>query len=217
MTLISIIIPIYNGEDYLEQCINSVLNQTIKELEIICIDDGSTDSSVEIIHKYQRFEKRIILLRQNNQGQGKARNNGIKIATGKYISFLDADDYYLDGDALEKMYQLCEENGVKVCGSFRKSLEPYGLKDTHIMEDDIDIAKKKKIVNYKDYQIDFEFQNFIYLRSLLISYNILFPSYKRFEDPVFLVKALNIAGHFSIANTYLYCYRVPNAVQRGNK
>lgn len=215
MTLISIIIPIYNGEDYLEQCINSVLNQTIKELEIICIDDGSTDSSVEIIHKYQRFEKRIILLRQNNQGQGKARNNGIKIATGKYISFLDADDYYLDGDALEKMYQLCEENGVKVCGSFRKSLEPYGLKDTHIMEDDIDIAKKKKIVNYKDYQIDFEFQNFIYLRSLLISYNILFPSYKRFEDPVFLVKALNIAGHFSIANTYLYCYRVPNAVQRG--
>lgn len=215
MPKISIIIPVFNAEKYIEKCLLSVIKQTLKDIEIICIDDGSTDSSIEKIQKYMSKDKRIILLKQNNQGQGSARNKGIKQAIGQYVSFLDADDYYLDTDALEKMYLLCEKKGVKVCGSFRKNMEYYGLKDTHIIRNDIEIAQKKQIILYRENQVDFEFQNFIFDRMLLVNNNILFPLYRRFEDPVFLVHALNIAQKFVLADVYLYCYRVPNAVQRG--
>lgn len=215
MKKISVIIPVYNCEKYIEECLDSVLKQTLSEIEIICIDDGSVDSSIEKIQKYVLSDERIILLRQENQGQGIARNNGLKHATGKYVAFLDADDFYLDEDALEKMYLLCEEKKVSVCGSFRKNLESYGLKETHIIEHDIEAAKQKTVLTFKENQIDFEFQNFIFSRELLLNHNIFFPKYRRFEDPVFLVQALYTAHQFVIADVYLYCYRVPNAVQRG--
>ena len=109
MIKISVIIPIYNGEEYLEQCIQSVFNQTLKEIELICVDDGSVDNSVQIIQKYAEKDKRISLFQQKNQGPGPARNFALKHAKGKFVAFLDADDYYLDADALEKMVRTCEE------------------------------------------------------------------------------------------------------------
>ena len=117
MVKVSIIIPVYNCETYLEQCIKSVFRQSIKDLEIICINDGSTDSSVEIIEQLQKEDGRIILYHQENQGAGAARNLGIRKAEGKYIAFLDADDYFLDTDALELMFYACKMNGAAVCGS----------------------------------------------------------------------------------------------------
>lgn len=215
MKKISVIIPVYNCEKYIEECFESILKQTVREIEIICIDDGSSDASLDKIQKYALSDERIILLKQENQGQGMARNNGLKHATGKYVAFLDADDFYLDEDALEKMYLLCEEKKVSVCGSFRKNLESYGLKETHIIEHDIEAAKKKTVLTFEENQIDFEFQNFIFSRELLLNHNIFFPKYRRFEDPVFLVQALYAACRFVMADVHLYCYRVPNAVQRG--
>ena len=107
--MISVIIPIYNCQQYLVQCMDSVQNQTIKNLEIICVDDGSTDESASIIQQYAREDNRIVLLRQENQGPGAARNRGIREAKGKYVAFLDADDFYIDKEALEKMYLLSEK------------------------------------------------------------------------------------------------------------
>ena len=91
--LLSVIIPVYNVEPYLEQCLDSVVNQTYKNLEIICINDGSTDNSLKILEKYQKKDKRIKMINQKNKGLSGARNAGLDIATGGYIAFVDSDDY----------------------------------------------------------------------------------------------------------------------------
>lgn len=90
--LISVIIPVYNSKDFLEECLNSVTLQTYTNLEIICINDGSTDGSEEILKDFQQKDKRIIILEQQNLGASVARNNGIKTAKGEFISFVDSDD-----------------------------------------------------------------------------------------------------------------------------
>ena len=91
---VSVIIPAYNAESCLKQCIDSALSQTVKPVQVIVINDGSTDHTAEVAHSY---DNQIVYLEQNNQGQGAARNAGLKIATGKFVAFLDADDYWLPG------------------------------------------------------------------------------------------------------------------------
>lgn len=100
--LVSIIIPVYNQELYIKACLDSVINQTYKNIEIIVINDGSTDNSLNILKEYKKIDKRIILINQKNQGVYKARCNGIKKANGKYITFLDSDDF-IDLDFVEKL------------------------------------------------------------------------------------------------------------------
>ena len=107
-TTVSVIIPCYNGEKNLRQCINSVRNQTLKEIEIICVDDGSTDSTVDILKELQKEDPRIVLIQQKNAGAGAARNVGLDRATGKYLSFLDADDFF-EPDMLEKSVAAAEK------------------------------------------------------------------------------------------------------------
>ena len=116
MIKVSVIIPIYNMERYLKECLDSVLNQTLKEIEIICIDDGSTDHSHEILLDYRERYANILLVRQENQGAGPAKNKGMACAKGKYICFMDPDDYYAQDQALELLYKNAEENRVSVCG-----------------------------------------------------------------------------------------------------
>lgn len=204
MIKVSIIIPIYNAEEYLVQCIKSVFLQTLKDLEIICIDDGSVDNSVEIIQKFQLKDERIVLLRQENQGAGAARNFAMKKAKGKYIAFLDADDYYIDKDSLCKMYDICEKVKIPVCGSLRKNII------NGVIEDDTFLLNfpKNEVLCYDEYQIDYNYQNFLFLRQFLEEKKICFPLYRRFQDPPFLVKALYEAKIFIVANTYLYGYRL---------
>ncbi len=106
---VSIIIPVYNVEQYLEQCLDSVINQTFKDIEIICINDCSTDNSLQIIKEYQHKDDRIVLIDlKQNDGQGNARNQGIKIANGKYITFIDSDDW-VTRDYVEVLYKSIEK------------------------------------------------------------------------------------------------------------
>ena len=105
--LVSVIIPVYNVEKYLPQCLNSVLSQTLTDMEILCVNDGSTDSSPQILAEYQKKDRRIRILNQDNAGLSAARNKGLSNASGKYIYYLDSDDY-LEPDALEKMAQRME-------------------------------------------------------------------------------------------------------------
>lgn len=116
MPQISVILPVYNEEKYLEQCLQSICIQTLKEIEIICVDDGSTDRSLEILQKYAKKDDRIRVLTQKNQFAGAARNYAMKDAAGKYLSFLDADDYF-EPDMLEKLYQKAEktEADIVIC------------------------------------------------------------------------------------------------------
>ena len=114
MPKVSAIIPVYNVELYLRQCMNSIIHQTLQDIEIICVDDGSTDSSFEILKEYAQQDNRITVLQQKNSGAGAARNAGMKIAKGKYLSIIDSDDFF-ELDMLEKAYLKCEEEQADFC------------------------------------------------------------------------------------------------------
>lgn len=118
MIKVSVIIPVYNGEMHLRQCLDSVCNQTLKEIEIICVDDGSTDSSFEILKEYQDKDNRIQLYQQQNLYAGVARNLGKSHATGEYLVFWDCDDFF-ELNALEEMYNraVAMQADVCVCGA----------------------------------------------------------------------------------------------------
>lgn len=115
MTKVSIIIPIYNAEEYLGECLDSVLNQTLKDIEVVCVNDGSIDKSLEIINEYKNKykNKNIKIINQKNAGVIKARITGFKNATGKYIGWVDADDV-VDKTMFEKLYKACIKNKAEV-------------------------------------------------------------------------------------------------------
>jgi len=113
MSKISIIIPVYNAEKYLKKCLDSVINQTYKDLEIICVNDGSIDNSLNILKEYKKKESRIIIIDKKNQGVSAARNDGIKKATGEYITFLDSDDW-VELNTIEMLYNTLIKNKVDV-------------------------------------------------------------------------------------------------------
>lgn len=113
MIKVSVIVPVYNEELHLRQCMDSICSQTLKEIEIICVDDGSTDNSLGILREYAQKDVRISVFTQQNLFAGAARNAGMRHATGKYLSFLDSDDYY-EPDMLEKMYSKAEEGCLDI-------------------------------------------------------------------------------------------------------
>ena len=117
MPLVSVVIPVYNVEKYLGQCLDSIINQTLKDIEIICVDDGSTDNSLKILKEYKEKDNRIKILTQKNLYAGVARNTGLKAATGKYLSFLDSDDFF-ESEMLEEMYKKAEKDNsdIVMCG-----------------------------------------------------------------------------------------------------
>ena len=109
----SIIVPVYNTADYLKECFESIYNQTQKEIEVIAINDGSTDNSLEILEEIKREHPDLIIYSQENRGLGDARNKGIELAIGEYIYFIDSDDC-LAPEAMETCYQYAAENHLDV-------------------------------------------------------------------------------------------------------
>ena len=116
MIKISVIVPCYNLELFVRECLDSILVQTLHEMEIICVDDGSTDGTLEILEEYQKKADHIKVLHQKNQGSGIARNRGIMEAKGEYIAFMDADDFYPLPNTLEKVYATAKEKNAVICG-----------------------------------------------------------------------------------------------------
>lgn len=110
---VSVILPVYNVERYLQQCMEDILGQTLKEIEVICIDDGSGDRSLEILRDYERRDARVRVLTQENAGAAAARNRGMELARGKYLSFLDSDDFF-EQDMLEKAYRCAEKEQAEI-------------------------------------------------------------------------------------------------------
>lgn len=113
MVDVSVIIPVYNAEKHLRECLQSVCTQTLKNIEIICIDDGSIDDSLMILKQFAEADQRIVVLTQKNAGAGAARNNGLSQAKGKYLSFLDADDFF-DPQMLEKAFLKAESDQAEL-------------------------------------------------------------------------------------------------------
>lgn len=113
MTKVSIIVPVYNVEKYLKRCLDSLVNQTLKDIEIICINDGSTDGSLAILNEYVRNDDRIVVINQENSGQSVARNRGIDVAKGEYLGFVDSDDWVSE-DYFEKLHNSAIQNNAEI-------------------------------------------------------------------------------------------------------
>ena len=114
--MISVIIPVYNMQLYLKDCIDSVINQTYRDLEIICVNDGSTDNSLEILNRYTQYDKRIKIISKDNGGLSSARNCGMNAASGEYIAFIDSDDF-IAPDYYEKLYSCAVETDADIVAS----------------------------------------------------------------------------------------------------
>ena len=116
MAKVSIVVPIYNVEKYLRQCLDSIVNQTLSDIEIICVNDGSKDSSLDIIMEYAKKDPRVVVIDKPNSGYGNSMNRGFDIATGEYIGIVESDDY-ADSDMFEKLYTCAKENDLDACKS----------------------------------------------------------------------------------------------------
>lgn len=154
MPQISIIVPVYNAEKFLPQCLESLLAQTFQDIEMILVNDGSTDSSLEICEKYAKIDHRITILSKDNEGVAKARRDGIMKASAEYISFIDSDDYY-EPDFCEKMFSrirktdadLVECDYYSVSGNARKEHRIYSCDMGLDTEKFYEIVVRKTIVN----------------------------------------------------------------------
>lgn len=209
MIKVSVIIPIYNMERYLSSGLDSVLSQTLQEIEIVCVDDGSVDRTPEILKQYSSQDSRIRILTQENQGVGTARNNGLKAASGKYVAFLDPDDYYPDTNVLRELYEAAEKNCVLICGGSLVEDHDDGkwFRQRFVGNYTNYTFKNNGYISYRDYQYDYGFYRFIYDRKFLIQNQIFFPPYIRFQDPPFFVHAMIQANGFYALKRVTYCYR----------
>ena len=204
---ISVIVPVYNMEKYLAECLNSILAQTLEDIEIICVDDGSQDGSREILESYRMRNPNIVVIYQENQGAGPARNVAMDRAMGEYIAFMDADDYYPESDVLEELYIHAKEEKVFICGgSLLFEQEGQNVKREYSLKEEY-CFKQNRLLEYKEYQFAFGYTRFIYQRSLLKKNGIHFPKYRGFQDPPFMVKAMICAESFYAVAKDTYVYR----------
>lgn len=209
MPLVSVIIPVYNVEEYLRQCLDSVREQTLSDIEIICVNDSSTDGSLSILEEYEKKDPRIQVVTQPNGGAGAARNKGLSMASGKYLSFLDSDDFF-EPDMLELAYKKAEEDKadfvvfnsdqyytdrkrfVDVSWTLRiKELPPYTPFNHRQMTDNI----FKVFVGWA--------WDKLYNREFVEKNHLLFQEQRTSNDMLFVFSAVAIAKRISIVNKIL--------------
>lgn len=206
MKKVSVIIPVYNAGTCLEKCIKSIQAQTLTDIEIICVDDGSTDNSNAVLKDLQKEDGRIRIIEQQNQGSAIARNQALGMAEGEYVAFVDADDFLLEETALETMYHAAEKEDMSVCGSLRSMERDGNIVPMTLHREFVRGYANGRKMCYKDYQYDYHFQNYIYKRSMLLENYITFPDYRRFQDPPFFVRAMIAAEEFWVVPVEYYCY-----------
>ena len=205
---ISVIIPVYNAESYISECMESVMNQTLKDIEIICVNDGSEDNSSELVLACKEKDSRVVLVNQEKMGAAHARNNAMKIATGQFVAFIDSDDYYPENDILEILYRTAVNESTEiVLGSLALLRIDGKIINNHVGVYSGFSFDEDKLINYSDYQFDYGFTRGIYKLDMLRQNDIYFPIYERFQDPPFFCKALLCAGKFYALKKTTYLYR----------
>ena len=202
--LISIIVPVYNVEKYLERCVESIIGQTYKNIEIILVDDGSKDNSGKICDDFMKKDNRIKVIHKENGGLSDARNAGIEIAKGEYIGFVDSDDY-IEKDMFETLYNLCKENDAEI--SMVSYYEYYNGKLIAVRKNE-KIEKFDKIGAIKELLIDKKIQSYAWnkLFKRELSENIQFPTNKNFEDIATTLKLFEKANNFALLEEPKYFY-----------
>ena len=214
---VSIIIPVYNTEQYIRECLDSIVNQTFKDFECICIDDCSTDNSCDILKEYAQKDDRFVVLNlSENRGQGNARNEGLKIAKGKYITFIDSDDYVIN-NYLDVLYNAIEKyNTDFVATNFyafnnktheikKKSFNSQIYYDTIISED------KTKNIYLENIGLTSHISTVcanIFKKEFLLFNNLFFDISVKEEDTLFMWEAIIKSSGFVLIKDYIYYYRI---------
>ena len=219
MQKVSVIIPVFNVASYLRQCLDSCVASTLKDVEFICINDGSTDQSLSILEEYSKKDGRFIILSQENTGQGIARNKALQIAKGEYIAFVDPDDW-IHPELLQKAYTFAVTHQANVVQfnytEYREHAKKYKK---------IDCTKKfKKLYHYNlrkagkynsqniakglFYNLYNQVWNRIYKRDFLLNHHIQFATTRNGEDHLFTIGVLSSGTDIYYLDEYLYMYRV---------
>ena len=207
MPKISIIMPIYNVSKYLRECLDSVVNQTLKDIEIICVNDGSTDNSLDIINEYAKYDNRIIVIDKKNAGMGAAYNSGLEIANGEYIGFVEPDDY-ISLNMYEDLYN-CSSDEIDYIKS-----DHYFIKNG--IEYKANCYKQYKNGIYDNTKIrELLFRHIshwsgIYKREFIEKYNIRFAETPgaSFQDAGFIFQVYFLASKIYLTNNAYYYYRI---------
>lgn len=205
---VSVIVPVYNKAEYLRDSLDSALSQSLSNIEVIVIDDGSEDGTLEIAQSFASSDERVRVVSQRNAGVAAARNQGLALAQGSYVAFLDPDDWYPDSDVLRNLVDAAILHDVMIAGGSaerfvrgeRSQTFPEAEAGYQFQADDV--------FEYASYQYDYGFWRFIYNRAFLIENGILFPPYRRYQDPPFFVRAMSLAGSFAGLKRSTYVYRV---------
>ena len=208
---VSIIVPTYNNEIYLAKCLFSLAEQTLKDIEIIVVNDGSTDNTSSILKTFADYDTRFKIINQNHLKQGAARNNGTSIATGEYIGFVDSDDW-VDLDYYEKLYNSAKKYDSDIAlatnirignGKTKKRLNITEEVFVTTLQDRIDISNQVKNPCPT---------NKIYKREMLLKNKITWPEGVYCEDKLFTIQAIYYAnGLVTVPNVHYYYYRNPNS------
>ncbi|MBQ6511124.1 glycosyltransferase [Methanobrevibacter sp.] len=208
---VSVIVPVYNNEKFLKKCLDSIANQTLAEIEVICIDDGSSDNSLEILNSYKLMDERFRIISQKNSGAAIARNNGLKMVRGDFVAFVDSDDW-LELNALELLYDNAVSNGAELV--LFDSVEHH--KDNKLKERCY--MAKDSIKNHNNFTFNYQYKrNFVmngylviwskfYKTSFLKNNNITFSNHLIFNDVLFHIKSMLMAKKISYCPHILYNY-----------
>lgn len=218
MNLISIVIPVYNVEKYLSRCLESILSQSLKELEIIVVNDGSTDNSLEICRYYQKKDSRIIIIDKINEGVSIARNTGIENASGKYIGFVDPDDW-IEKNMYENMYNTIEKYkcSIAFCNYSKDSRLGSTIKTLKVNKDflgKLDIINEliANMIGIEDilpkyYNVMGCVWRCLYSRDFIEKFNLRFtPGITIMEDLIFSVQSLIYCDKVCIDHGVYYHY-----------
>ena len=204
--LISVIVPIYNVEKYLNRCVDSIINQTYKNLEIILVDDGSPDNCGKICDEYAKKDKRIKVIHKKNGGLSDARNAGIDLAKGKYIGFVDSDDY-IEKDMYSYLYNLVLENNAQISICNWYEVNENERIDKNIKFNDFTIGKDRAIeMLIQDKIIKNYAWNKLYDISLFKKYDIRYPYGRKMEDVGTTYKLFYYSKKIAIGNKPEYNY-----------
>ncbi len=211
MVAVSIIVPVYNTEEYLQKCLNSLTNQTLKNIEIICVNDGSTDNSLKILQDNAIKDDRIKIINQENKKQGAARNAGMQVATGEYIGFVDSDDW-VDLNYFERLYNTAKkyDSDIALATNVRIGKNKFKLRlnlqtvDKYTeLQDKLDICQQWKNECPT---------NKIYRKSYLDANNIQWPEGIYCEDKLFTIKAVYFANAVvTVPDVYYYYFDNPKS------
>lgn len=201
---ISVVVPVYNASQYLPKCIESILSQSFQDFELILVNDGSTDDSLDICKKYEKFDDRIIVVSQTNGGVSKARNGGLDVAKGEWVAFADADDYFLS-DALSTLYERSMHAGADLVLANALKLKNGNLSEMHNLKDEV---LPNVIMSIKHFAL----WGYLFNGNIIRKYGLRFIEGLAYsEDRIFIYQMARYCKTIAFCDKPIYVYRINDA------